>query len=228
MESISCKDIIEKLVSSKSIDILSISLKELSEKINYSESAIVKALKQMGYKGFKDLKTREYLKMTINNKEEIKESLLIESLIATDRQFQDTKVLEMIVKEIQNYDEVFVQGFGRMRAVAQDFSIDLRQRGIKSCAIEFKEELPKNIPVVVIVLSSDLESWISHEFIEYNRKQNKDSKVIAITSHSIKDNKNIDIVAAGISFYNAKDEIYSEKKIIVEYIVSLILKSLNK
>lgn len=221
MKKIFAKDAINTLIITNPKKIMMLSLSELSEELAYSEAAIVKALKALGYNGLKDLKKKLYINKDSSAKEE-EDNLLIESIIATDRAFIDDESSKKFWNIVDNSKVTVVQAFGSLSKYSSSFSREIRKRGVHSQHAEFKEDFKYLNADVLVMLSTRGSSELNEEMIKYAR--NIGLKVVLISDKDHRLEETVDLLITFIHFQDKKVSARLEKMTLISYVLSKLVR----
>ena len=216
------KDVIRSMIISEPKNILLYSLAELSDHLSYSEAAIIKGIKALGYDGLKDLKKQLYIK----NESLLKKddgTLLIESILATERSLHDGKSIDEFWKLLNQTKKIVVQGFGFMHAFSSQISNQLRKAGWESQTVEFKEELKYLNSELLIILTTRGQSALNEEIISYAK--NKGMKIIVITDKNNSISDKVDLIVPYIHFKSINSEKTLEKTALMTFLVSMLIET---
>lgn len=221
------KEIINSWILANPSEVMTMSLCEISEKFTYSEAMIIKAIKELGYEGLKDLKKHLYLlekKQKIEQNENYYEDLLLQSIMATERRIVDDEAVQEFAK-LQKGKKIIFQGFGAANRMAVDFATSFELLGCQTKAVEFKEELIPHRGELLVVLTTRGSSQITKEIIEYARLLGM--KIIIITGQDSSLQAKAELIIKYIYFFTGTGDQH-ERIVIMRYILSKIYSYLSK
>lgn len=225
MKNKSAREVIRNFINKDPQYLLLKSLTEISQEINFSQSTIVKEIKNLGYKGFKDLKRRIYIEGQINENENIDDNLLLQSIIATDKRLENSDIIDKFINLIET-QKIAIQGFGECFELAKIFSYQLNLLGLKTIAIEFKEPLKHFEIDVLICVSSRGISKINKEILNYAKSCKIKTILISDINNKIKND--VDLYINFINFQNDQGTInIMDKLTLINFIFSQLFDAIN-